>query len=90
MLDLHANLVFVIALNGPISMGFLVDDVDVNGRALFTQTFLLEEEAEQRRAKSDAIVCRVDNNVKPFFRNNFIVPPAVPEVGQVLLDFRMR
>ena len=90
MLDLHACLVLPIAFSRPVAMGFLVDDVDVDRRAFFPEPFLLEEEAEQRRAKSDAIVCRVDNNVKPFFRNNFIVPPAVPEVGQVLLDFRMR
>lgn len=78
MLDLHTYLVLPITLNCPISMGFLVDDVDMDGRALFLQVFLLEEESEQGRADRDSIVCGVDYQVKLFFRDHFVVSPAIP------------
>ena len=77
MLDLHANLVVSIALNSPITMNFLVNDVNMNGRTLLLQIFLLEEKAKQRRANSDSIVGSIDHQIEFLFRDHLIIISAL-------------
>ena len=70
-------------------MIFLVDDVDVDGWALFFEAFLLEEEAKQRRANSDSVVGSADHQAELLLRNRLIRPPALSDALKVSCNLAM-
>jgi hypothetical protein len=81
LLDLHADLVVLVGLDGAVARGLLVGDLQVDGRALLLQVLFLEEEAEQRRADGDAVVGGVDHQVESLLGDHLL---ALPRIAQPL------
>jgi riboflavin synthase len=75
MFDLPANLVVSIRLYVAVSVGLLVDNLQMNGRTLLLQVFLFEEEAKQRRTNGDTVVGSINHDVKLLFHNHLLFLP---------------